>query len=151
MADGIERLRVFVGELTRLVDIGAAEPQLLKEGGAALNALVSSDDWLPAEFAEPHPEQYRQYLLYCDPWERFCVISFVWGPGQRTPIHDHTVWGLIGMLRGSEVSRNYATEACGRLASIGADTLVPGDVAAVSPEIGDIHQVENAFSDRPSI
>ncbi len=32
--------------------------------------------------------------------ERFCVVSFVWGPDQATPIHNHTVWGLVGVLRG---------------------------------------------------
>ena len=42
-----------------------------------------------------------QYLLYCDPEERFSVVSFVWGPGQSTPTHDPSVWGLIGVLRGA--------------------------------------------------
>jgi len=82
---------------------------------------------------------------------RFSVVSFVWGPGQRTPVHDHTVWGLIGMLRGSEIARNYTAEPCGRLALSGTEKLVPGEVTAVSPTIGDIHLVENALRDRPSI
>jgi predicted metal-dependent enzyme (double-stranded beta helix superfamily) len=116
-----------------------------------LRALVAADDWQPAEFAEPHPAQYRQYLLYCDPLERFSLVSFVWGAGQKTPVHDHTVWGLIGMLRGAEIARNYARDDAGRLVPAGDDRLLPGTVAAVSPEIGDIHQVENAFADRTSI
>jgi predicted metal-dependent enzyme (double-stranded beta helix superfamily) len=33
----------------------------------------------------------------------------------------------------------------------GTEGLVPGEVSAVSPLIGDIHQVENALRDRPSI
>ncbi|MBV9825193.1 MAG: cysteine dioxygenase [Alphaproteobacteria bacterium] len=151
MAVGLDRFRHFLCTVTKLCDSGAGEGAIRKHGGAALRSLVAEDDWLPEEFCEPDPRQYTQYLLYCDPLERFSVVSFVWGPGQRTPVHDHTVWGLIGMLRGSEISRNYAVERCGRLASAGADTLLPGDIAAVSPEIGDIHQVENALSDRPSI
>jgi 3-mercaptopropionate dioxygenase len=148
MAEGIERLRQFIGQLTGLLDGGADEARLIEQGGAAMRALVATDDWLPPEFAEPHPEQYRQYLLYCDPWERFSVVSFVWGPGQRTPIHDHTVWGLIGMLRGAEISRDYAVDAaCGLVAGQVA-RLDPGDVAAVSPRIGDIHTVENALADQ---
>lgn len=151
MADGVERLRRFVGELTSLVDAAADEPAILARGGAALRELVAADDWLPAEFAEPNPEHYRQYLLYCDPWERFSVVSFVWGPGQRTPIHDHTVWGLIGMLRGAELSRDYALDPAGALVAGESRRLDPGDVTAVSPRIGDIHTVENALADRPSI
>ncbi|MGA8758171.1 MAG: hypothetical protein WB611_17930, partial [Stellaceae bacterium] len=119
--------------------------------GVSLRELVSADDWLPAEFGEPDPGHYRQYLLYCDPLERFSVVSFVWGPGQNTPIHDHTVWGLIGMLRGAEISRNYVHGPGGRLIPGDEVRLVSGDVTAVSPAIGDIHQVENALTNRPSI
>jgi predicted metal-dependent enzyme (double-stranded beta helix superfamily) len=151
MADGIDRFRRFLCDLTRLSDAGADESDIREHAGASLRALVAADDWLPAEFCEPDPAQYRQYLLYCDPLERFSVVSFVWGPGQKTPVHDHTVWGLIGMLRGAELSRGYAIEPCGRLAPAGDEHLVPGAVTAVSPRIGDIHHVENALSDRPSI
>ena len=151
MAVRIERLRRFIGELTRLIETEADEASILEQGGAALRDLVAVDDWLPPEFAEPNPEYYRQYLLYCDPWERFCVVSFVWGPGQRTPIHDHTVWGLIGMLRGAEISRDYALDPTGGLVPGAGSRLEPGDVTGVSPRIGDIHTVENALADRPSI
>jgi predicted metal-dependent enzyme (double-stranded beta helix superfamily) len=149
--EGLDRLRRFVCDLTKLCDAGAAEPEILKDAGASLHALVANDDWLPAEFAEPNPAQYRQYLLYCDPYERFSVVSFVWGPGQKTPVHDHTVWGLIGMLRGAEISRSYARQPNGALVPGAAEQLVPGQITAVSPSIGDIHTVENALADRPSI
>ncbi|HTZ35762.1 MAG TPA: cysteine dioxygenase [Stellaceae bacterium] len=151
MANAIEPLRRFIGELTELLDASADEPAILARGAAALGRLVADDDWLPPEFAQPDPERYRQYLLHCDPRERFSVVSFVWGPGQQTPIHDHTVWGLIGMLRGAELSRDYARDAAGSLVPGGVRRLAPGDVAAVSPSIGDIHRVENAFADRVSI
>ena len=151
MEAGLARLRRFVCGLTRLADAGFGETKMLEEGGAAMRELVAADDWLPPEFAEPDPAQYRQYLLYCDPLERFSVVSFVWGPGQRTPVHDHTVWGLIGQLRGSEQSRGYRAGPSGTLVPDPAVRLVPGEVAAVSPRIGDIHAVENALAERPSI
>ena len=151
MAAGIDRLRHFLGDLTRLCDEGADERRIREEGAEALRQLVAIDDWLMPEFAEPDPGAYRQYLLYCDPLERFSLVSFVWGPGQRTPVHDHTVWGLIGMLRGAEIARNYTRDAAGHLLSAGEERLVPGAVTAVSPAIGDIHLVENALADRTSI
>jgi 3-mercaptopropionate dioxygenase len=92
-----ERFRQFIQDMTRLVEVaGGGEPRMVKDGSTLLKALIAHDDWLPDEFAVPSPERYRQYLLHCDPLERFSVVSFVWGPGQSTPIHDHTVWGLVG-------------------------------------------------------
>ena len=149
--DGLNRLRRFLGDMTGLCEAGADEGIIRAQAGASLRDLVNTDDWLPLEFAKPDPAHYRQYLLYCDPLERFSVVSFVWGPGQRTPVHDHTVWGLIGMLRGAEISRNFAVDIAGRLTPTDGVRLVPGAVSAVSPAIGDIHQVENALTDRPSI
>src|ERR1700736_1949705 len=105
---GLARLRGFIREMTWLLAGAPDEAQVIAKGGDILGRLVAVDDWLPPVFAEPHPQYYRQYLLYCDPFERFSIVSFVWGPGQHTPVHDHTVWGLIGMMRGGEMSRNYA-------------------------------------------
>ncbi|MGQ0544307.1 MAG: hypothetical protein ACT4P3_03120 [Betaproteobacteria bacterium] len=103
MAADVSKFRRFVQDVTRLVERhGGDEPRLLDEGAALLVALVRNDDWLPEEFARPSPESYRQYLLHCDPLESFSVVSFVWMPGQKTPIHDHTVWGLVGVMRGQE-------------------------------------------------
>jgi len=147
-----DRLRVYVQDMTRLVDGTTDEAILLDKGASLLADLVAVDDWLPDQFAEPNPEIYTQYLLYCDPLERFSVVSFVWGPGQLTPVHDHMVWGLIGMLRGAERARNFVRDGEGGKLIVGdEDMLRPGQVAAVSPTIGDIHEVSNALTDRPSI
>lgn len=145
-------LRDFVAAATREVAQPRDEAERLARLRELLAALVARDDWLPDDLARPHPEFYRQYLLHADPLERFSVVSFVWGPGQRTPVHDHTVWGLIGMLRGEETAQAYGLGADGALVAQGAPvTLRPGQVEAVSPSIGDIHQVANAFADRSSI
>ncbi|WP_298233003.1 cysteine dioxygenase [uncultured Azohydromonas sp.] len=134
------------------MDHDASEAERLAAVRGHLARLVARDDWLPEELAQPHPQHYRQYLLHADPLERFSVVSFVWGPGQRTPVHDHTVWGLIGMLRGEEIAQNFAYDAAGCLVPAGpAQRLHPGEVEAVSPTLGDIHQVSNAFDDRTSI
>ncbi len=117
------------------------ENEILSVGGGLLAKLVANDDWLDAAFAKTHPEYYQQYLLYLDPQVRFTVVSFVWGPGQETPVHNHTVWGLLGQLRGQEISTNYDDD----LNKISEITLNPGDIEAVSPSIGDIHKVRNGY------
>lgn len=146
------RLRRFIEALDRVLQQGADEPRIVREGAALLRELVAHDDWLPEPAAQPDSQYYRQYLLYRDPQARFSVVSFVWGPGQSTPIHDHTVWGLIGLLRGAEISQEFHRTATGALAKVGAPLrLDTGDVTAVSPALGDIHQVFNAYDDRVSI
>ena len=147
-----ERLRAFIGALAELIDSNPREGDLLHRGGKLLGQLVSHDDWLPEEFARPDPERYQQYLLHADSRQRFSIVSFVWGPGQSTPIHDHRVWGLIGMLRGAEYSQGFKRNAEGALIADGGRVqLRPGQVEAVSPKVGDIHQVSNAFADQVSI
>ncbi len=148
----LDRLRLFLHDLATLVDEHPAEPQLLQRGAALLGDLVRHDDWLPEDCALPHPERYSQYLLYADARQRFSVVSFVWGPGQATPVHDHRTWGLIGMLRGAETAQGFARDPAGRLQPEGAPVrLEPGQVEAVSPRVGDVHQVSNAYADRTSI
>jgi len=149
--DPIAPLRDFVVAMTRLVETTRDEPTLLAQGRQLLAKLIADDGWLAPDFAQPDPAAYRQYLLYCDPLERFSVVSFVWGPGQKTPVHDHTVWGLVGMLRGAELCQEYAPQG-GRVVSRGVEhTLKPGMIEAVSPTVGDWHVVANALADRPSI
>ncbi|SMG53245.1 cysteine dioxygenase family protein [Paraburkholderia susongensis] len=148
----IARLREFVSELTDIVRDGVPEASILAQMRAPMSRLLANDDWLPDAFASPHPAHYQQYLLHCDPKQRFSVVSFVWGPGQKTPIHDHTVWGMIGMLRGSEESTRFETDGNGKPMRIGETTvLAAGDIDCVSPARGDVHRVRNVHDDRVSI
>jgi predicted metal-dependent enzyme (double-stranded beta helix superfamily) len=151
-SSGLERLRGFVVAFGELVRSSPEETILVREGSILLKQLVSEDNWLPTEYAEPDPNRYRQYLLHLDSQERFSVVSFVWGPGQTTPVHDHSVWGLIGMLRGAEREQHFTRAKDGTLSEHGEPHLLtPGAVDAVSPTIGDLHRVSNAFDDRVSI
>ncbi|MCW8086313.1 cysteine dioxygenase family protein [Sabulicella glaciei] len=147
---GTDKLRGFIQAMTRLAEQSPEEARWLEEGGALLEALVREDDWLPDAMAEPGPG-YRQYLLHCDPLERFSVVSFVWGVGARTPVHNHKVWGLVGMLRGEEVSVTMHPTPEGRMRAGQVDRLRPGEVVRVGSGEEDAHWVENALTDRPSI
>jgi len=150
--DRIAPLREFVQAMTRLVERTDDEPALLAGARPLLSRLIADDAWLPEESARPDPQFYRQYLLHCDPLERFCVVSFVWGPGQATPVHDHTVWGLVGVMRGAERCRRYERGDDGSVRPVGKEqVLEPGGIEAVSPTVGDIHTVANALQDRPSV
>ena len=148
-----QRFRDFVREFTALVErSGRDESRMLGDGGKLLATLISNDDWLPEDCAKPHPQYYQQYLLHCDPLERFSVVSFVWGPGQKTPVHDHMTWGMVGMMRGAELCRRFTMGAPGSaMRATEQQRLEPGAVDLLSPSEGDIHEVANAYDDRVSI
>jgi len=147
------RFRTFVAEFTRLVEgAGSDEKRIHAEGEKLLADIVRNDDWLPEEYARPHPQYYQQYLLYCDPLERFSVVSFVWGPGQKTPVHNHTVWGLLGVMRGAELCMRFDVPVPGSPMRVHPqERLEQGQIDRVSPAVGDIHEVANAYADRVSI
>lgn len=146
------RLRGFVISFGDMLSSIRDERSIAESGAALLQKLVSHDDWLPDEYAQPHPDRYQQYLLHCDSRERFSVVSFVWGPGQSTPIHDHQIWGLVGVLRGAERVERFGRGSGGGLQSLGeAEILESGHVDAFGPKSGDIHRVSNAHDDRVSV
>ena len=149
----LSRFEVFVTEIRDLVvRTPGDEKATLARGKELLAELVRHDDWLPPVFSRPDPLRYRQYPLHVDALGRFSIVSFVWGPGQQTPIHDHTVWGLIGVLRGAERSERFELQSLGQpMRRTGESVLSAGDVGCVSPTLGDIHRVQNAFNERPSI
>ncbi|WP_439532213.1 cysteine dioxygenase [Polymorphobacter sp.] len=135
--DAPPRLERFIAHLGAALPIG--DPVALVP---ALAELVGTDDWLPTAYARPGP-QYRQYLLWRDPGARASIVSFVWDRGQGTPIHDHGVWGLVGMLRGAETEQRYRLDVSGcPVPDGGAETLVSGAVSGVTAD--DLHAVTNA-------
>jgi rhodanese-related sulfurtransferase/predicted metal-dependent enzyme (double-stranded beta helix superfamily) len=146
------RLQHFVAQLDGVLKDTQVEADVLQRSTVLLKQLIQQDDWLPDTFAQPNPERYQQYLLYADPDDRFSVVSFVWGPGQSTPIHDHTVWGLVGVLRGAELCQPFVKDAQGHwLASNAQKRLEVGDIEPVSPHIGDMHRVWNALDNDTTI
>ena len=151
MTDTIAPLRRFVVDMTELVSRSQDERTLLAEGRRHLKALLARDDWLPQAFSAARSDRYAQYLLHADAQERFSVVSFVWGPGQRTPVHDHTVWGLVGVLRGAERCDEYRLDDGHPVSCDRHHVMKPGDIEAVSPTVGDWHRVSSAWDDGVSV
>lgn len=112
----------------------------------ALVTLLRSPDWLPASHRRPREDRYAQYPVYVAPDNSFSVVSFVWKPGQWTPIHDHTVWGVIGIYQGVERTEVFEKQQGRYVITRTIDSQV-GEVGAVSPEIGDVHRVGNVSDD----
>jgi 3-mercaptopropionate dioxygenase len=141
----------FLDGMDAIVTDARSEAETLDRAEAHLQALIATDAWLPAQYKQPDPNTYQSLALYVDPASRYSVVSFVWGPGQATGIHNHTVWGLVGVLDGAETCEEYSRDANASFVKNHAHALERGAIDRVSPTIGDVHKVSNAFADRASV
>jgi 3-mercaptopropionate dioxygenase len=137
----VQRLREFVENFTRLLETRPSEDRILVEGRQLVATLVAVDDWLPDQFAQPHPQHYQQYLLYTDPLDRLSIVSFVWGPGQKTAIGDvHEVANALANQ--ASISIHVCGRNIGRVkrhifdpATGAAKDFVSGYASAVVPNL----------------
>src|SRR5215210_2265435 len=124
------------------------------EIGARLGELLAQDGWLAPEHREGDPDRYRQHLLHVSADRRVSIVALVWLPGQRTPIHDHVSWCVVGVYEGRERETRYrAVESAGQrhLEEVGRIEALPGHVEVIVPSSeADIHAVA-AVAPQPTI
>jgi predicted metal-dependent enzyme (double-stranded beta helix superfamily) len=108
-----------------------------------LRGLLAQDGWLAPEHQLPGEDNYRQHLLHVSDCRGLSVVALVWRPGQRTPIHDHVSWCVVGVYRGIERETHYRL-AGDRLVQTESIEAQPGDVEALIPPAENIHVVEAA-------
>jgi predicted metal-dependent enzyme (double-stranded beta helix superfamily) len=115
-----------------------------------LQKLLQSEGLVPDNYLKPHAEKYAQYLLYKPEDEAFSVIAFIWGAGQKAPVHDHLIWGLVGVYEGEVEETRYRRIDNGldapqqfTLEAIKTIKAVKGDISFVYPPNYDIHGVSN--------
>src|SRR5436190_1951618 len=105
--------------------------------------LVTVPGWLKEKYCRVvQAKAYAQYLLYRPADRAFSVVSFVWNPGQGSPIHDHCTWGVIGQYEGEEEESRFRITN-NRLERVGIVLARPGDISHVYPPSRDIHQINN--------
>jgi predicted metal-dependent enzyme (double-stranded beta helix superfamily) len=128
----------FVADAERLID----DPHAI---AARLAGLLERRGWLAPEHQLPGLDRYRQHLLHVSPSRRLSVVALVWRPGQRTPIHDHVSWCVVGVYRGVEQETRYRLVDRGgveRLEYVETIEAHPGHVEALVPPAENIHVVE---------
>jgi predicted metal-dependent enzyme (double-stranded beta helix superfamily) len=140
-------LTAFAADVEGLAD----DPHAI---GARLGGLLAQDGWLAPEHRASDPETYRQHLLHVSADRRVSVVALVWLPGQRTPIHDHVSWCVVGVYEGRERETRYrAVESAGQrhLEEVGRIEALPGHVEVIVPSSeADIHAV-TAVAAQPTI
>jgi 3-mercaptopropionate dioxygenase len=130
----------FVRDAERLID----DPHAIAD---RLKSLLAVDGWLAPEHQLPGRDTYRQHLLHVSEDRRLSVVALVWLPGQRTPIHDHVSWCVVGVYRGVESETHYrlvehGDESC--LVPVGSFEAPAGHVEALVPPAENIHSVAAA-------
>jgi predicted metal-dependent enzyme (double-stranded beta helix superfamily) len=117
-----------------------------------LKELLTVEGLVPEKYRKPSQDKYGQYLLYKPEDEVFSIVAFVWGPGQVAPVHDHLVWGVVGILEGAIEEIRYRRLDDGLdpnraiIEEVDSVTAVKGDITFVYPPEADIHSVSNPFN-----
>src|SRR5215217_8303473 len=130
----------FARDAERLID----DPHAIAE---RLKPLLAVDGWLAPEHQLGSREGYRQHLLHVSDSRRLSVVALVWLPGQRTPIHDHVSWCVVGVYRGVEREVHYRlVEQNGQhfLEPAAVFEAHAGHVEALVPPAANIHSVAAA-------
>ncbi len=134
----------FVADVAAL-RAGDADPRRLADAVAdRLRPLLRDADWLDEGDRQPWDDRYRQHLLYVAPDGGFSVVSLVWKPGQKTPIHDHVSWCVVGVYQREEREIRYTLHQDGEgqfLVEARREVAMPGETVALVPPDEDIHEV----------
>jgi predicted metal-dependent enzyme (double-stranded beta helix superfamily) len=136
----------FIRSVEAMREEGQAEAPLVRAVAGALAELLEEHAWLRPEHTQGFSDRYRQHVLHVAPDGAFSVVALVWLPGQKTPIHDHVTWCVVGVYEGEEEEIRYQLYEDGErrfLVPEGTQKTQPGQVTTLVPPEEDIHQVSN--------
>lgn len=113
--------------------LGSAQPmtEIQQLMSAALDDCAGLKAVLPPTRGEPSRILYRE--------DDLTVLQVSLPPGLKSPVHNHTIWAVIGIYDGREDNRFFTDD--GGLTQQSARSLGAGDVAALDATT--IHAIEN--------
>lgn len=103
---------------------------------------------LPGCVLDPVEGHYARRELYVSPQHGYVVIAMTWGPGQGTPIHDHSgLWCVEGVWHGQlEITQYDLSEQRGdryRFTDVGTLIAGTGSAGSLIPP-HEYHTIRNA-------
>ncbi len=110
---------------------------------------------LPDCVHQPIADHYARRELYRSPDHGYSVVAMAWGPGQGTPIHDHSgLWCVEGVWGGQlEITQYQLLEREGdrfRFRAAGGMQAGPGSAGSLIPP-HEYHTIRNASSDTVAV
>ena len=150
------RLQAYLTEIEQVLDRRVANKVIIREVSKATKELCRDDRWLEERYRVGVPDRYTRHLLHKDPQGRFIVLALVWQPGQVTPIHDHSCWGVMGLVTNTLEEHCYERLDDGsrpgfcELEQTRGMDVSKGGVSYLLPPYEEIHWIGNT-SGRPTI
>ena len=106
---GRERLLAALDDAVQRAGVDAVTHTLQQ---ALRAAIADAQIPLPACVHEPVADHYARRELYRSPVHGYSVVAMTWGPGQATPLHDHSgLWCVEGVWSGNLQITQYALQA----------------------------------------
>jgi 3-mercaptopropionate dioxygenase len=144
-------LQAFIDDVELVVSSTDDEHEITTRVAKRLSDLLAGGYRLPPELTRPSPERHVTYPLYIAPDDRWSMASVVWDVGQRTPVHSHETWGVVGIYSGIEHEARYlkpvAPTAGAALTPAGEELWKPGQVTVCCTTDDDVHAVTAAGSE----
>ena len=98
MNAGLSALIARLDAAVQLGDAGAITGRVKRELQDAIHAGAVL---LPERFHQVRADGYARRLLYRNEQLGYTAVVMTWGPGQRTPLHDHAgIWCVEGVVEG---------------------------------------------------
>lgn len=142
-------LPAFIADVSSIVDRTDDQYEITKLVAERLSALLDSDYRLPPELARPWADHHVNYPLHVAAGWSLAVV--VWAPGQRTPVHGHETWGVVGIYSGAEREIRYAKPGGpGPLTPLADQVWERGQVTVCCTTDDDVHSVV-AEGDEPTV
>jgi 3-mercaptopropionate dioxygenase len=122
---------------------------IVQEVMPAFRELIADMSWLDEKVINAHGERTKSFMLAKAPDNAWTVVSTSFGPGYSTGVHDHLVWGLIGVWRGVEYEHRFhrlddgSRPGYAEMKKIDENHNQPGDISILVPPVDDYHSIEN--------
>lgn len=144
-----DQLERIVTENTSLDGIGNAEA-IVAAIKPHFEKLIADPSWLASSYLQQTREgDDTTHLLAKAPDDSWTIASVVFPPGFSTPVHDHMIWGLVGVVQGVEEESRYVRHDDGSVPGraevelTGHGRNLPGDVGVIVPPENEIHLIHN--------
>jgi len=151
MSDGLTDLIDRIDDAVRLRDPEAITQRVKS---ALQDAIRTRTVALPERFHRVRADGYARRLLHRNDDLGYTAVVMTWGPGQRTPLHDHAgIWCVEGVVQGRmDVTQYDLVEDAGaayRFEAKGCVHAAVGSAGCLIPPF-EYHVLANAL-DEPSI